>query len=270
MAHKTITLHLGGDDISAQAFHAKVGHWLAALRKVDRQVSAAQEVPEDESDPPDTSVRWVIDSLQGGSATVTLRPEPLVPDEDIGDEIIDVVTKGLSLINSTDQLPEPPRFFTFGVLQDLHNLQKSSGEGITAITISSPDDTVTLSSWADVNLGRFVVATHEITGSVEGILQMVSVAQGAKFSVRETTTGRSIHCAVPQERLDEVVPAFRKRVIVYGRLFVNENGDVLRMQMEEIRRLGENLPPIDELVGSIKLTRGRPIRDFLTGLRDAP
>src|SRR5438128_2042219 len=104
---RTITLHLEGEDISAQVFHQKVGYFLDMLHKIDRSVS------EDLDTPPasDASIKWVVQSIRSGSPVdMTLRAEPLADDvgTQVAERVIAIVTGGLEEIASRPILGELP------------------------------------------------------------------------------------------------------------------------------------------------------------------
>lgn len=268
---RTITLHIDGEEISAQVFHQKVGTFLDMLRKVDRNVTEDLETAE----PTTASVKWIIESIRSGSPVhLTLRADPLTEHVNltVGERVIGSVTTGLATIQSPVVLLEPPRYFTFPVLEDVHALVRPGLDGVRSITVSTPEQTIQLSEQSNVNLRRFLTPVHEHHGSLEGILQMVSVASGRpRFSVRDRLSGRAIRCTVPRERLPEIIRVFNRRVTVFGRVRTNERGDVLSIHMEGVEAFPaeEDLPSIEQVTGSFDLTRGKSIEEHLENLRDA-
>ncbi|HEY7064736.1 MAG TPA: hypothetical protein VII06_24900 [Chloroflexota bacterium] len=265
---RTITLRLDGDEIPAQAFHQRVGVFLDMLRKIDQNVS-------EELEPPlPASVTWVVESIQAGSPVVmTVRPKPRTDDAPIGvgERIIASAVAGLREIASPDPLDDLPPYFTFPVLEDVNALVRLGQSGFTSITVSTSEQTIPLSVEADRNLERFLRPVFEHTGSVEGELQMVSVARGRpRFSVRDRLSGRSIRCTVPREELDDVLRVFGKRVTVFGRVRTNERGDVLSIHMEAVEAfpLDDELPSVQDVAGAFDLTSGKSIGEHLKSLRD--
>jgi len=265
---RTITLRLDGDEITAQAFHQKVGAFLDMLRKVDQNVSEALDVPAV------PSVKWVVESIRSGSPVVmTFRANPRtdkVPAV-VGERIIATVAAGLTEIASPVPLHDLPPYFTFPILEDLNSVARPGRDGVTGITVSTPEQTIPLSVQTGANLDRFLRPVFQHTGSVEGVLQMVSVAGGRpRFSVRDRLSGRSIRCTVPRDRIPDVLRVFGRRVSVFGRVTTNERGDVLSIHMETVEAfpLDDELPSIREVAGKFDLTGGRSIDEHLENLRD--
>lgn len=265
---RTITLRLDGDEIAAQAFHQKVGGFLDMLRKIDQNVS--QDLDASAA----VSVTWVVESIKAGSPVVmTVRAKPRTDDVPVAvpERIIATATAGLREIASATPLSDLPPYFTFPVLEDVNVLVRPGQSGVTSVTVSTPEQTIPLAVEADRNLERFLRPVFEHTGSVEGELQMVSVAGGRpRFSVRDPLSGRSIRCTIPRDRLDDVLRAFGRRVTVFGRVRTNERGDVLSIHMETVQAFppDDELPSIQQVAGAFNLTGGRSIGEHLEHLRD--
>lgn len=265
---RTVTLRLDGDEISAQVFHQKVGAFLDMLRNIDRNVS------EDLDTPAEASIKWVVESIQSGSpVVVTLRATPLADDvpETLGERIIATTAAGLQQIESKVPLLDLPSYFTFPVLEKLHTLTHPVRDGLAGITVSTPEQSIPLSRQTDANLERFLRPAFEHTGSVEGVLQMVSVAGGTPhFTIRDRLSGRVIRCPVPKERLQDVLQVFGRRVSVFGRVRTNERGDVLSIHMEAVEAFppDDELPSIRQVAGAFDLTNGRSIQEHLESLQD--
>lgn len=272
----TITLRLDGDAISARAFVTKVNRFLALLREVDRTVTA--ESAETAADVrPEGSVTWVIESIRSGSpVTMTLRAAPASDTSAalaVAERLPRLITGGLGQMTTQRAVETPPPFFTLPALNEVHQLARPSLDGLRGVSVStSLEDEVTLTDWTELNAQQFIRARYEEYGSIEGMLQMVSVAGGAHFTVRDTITGRAVECRVPPEQLDTVIRAFRKRVAVYGYIETNERGGILRIRMDDLELLADDndLPTVEQVAGTFDITEGIAVREFIAGLHDAP
>ncbi len=266
---RTITLSIDGDEISAQVFRQKVNAFLDMLHNIDRNVT------EEIGKPSATSVKWVLESIHYGSPVVmTLRADPIRGDVDetVGDQVITTTAAGLQQFGSVIPTGDLPPYFTFSVLEDIHALTHIAQDGITGITVSTPEQHVELTKQIRANTERFLRPIFQHTGSVEGVLQMVSVAGGVpRFSVRDRLSGRAIRCTVPKERLPDVLAVFDRRVTVFGRVRTNERGDVLSIHMEDVQAFHreDELPSIRQVAGAFDLTSGKSIEEHLKRLRDA-
>jgi len=268
----TITLRIDGEEIPAQVFHRKVGAFLDVLRDVERNVIEAR----DEHDAaPTAAVTWVVESIRAESPVVmTLRADPATEDakESLGARVIAVATAGLKALQSDRPLYQLPPYFTLPVLEAVHVLVRPVDDVVDRVTVITPEETVPLSAQADANVDRFLRPVFQHDGSVEGVLEMVSVAgQTPRFSVRDRLSGRPIRCTVPRERLDDVLRVFGRRVAVHGRVRTNELGDVLSIRMEQLEAFPpeDELPSVDQVAGAIDLTGGASIEQHLASLRDA-
>jgi hypothetical protein len=265
---RTITLRIEGEEISAQVFHQKVGAFLEVLRDIERNVN------EERTDPAPASVKWVLDSIRAESPVVmTLRADPAEDaKENAGEKVIAIATAGLKEIQSHSPLQELPPYFTMPVLEAVRTLVRPVDDDVAGITVITPEETVPLTGQATVNVERFLRPVFQHYGTVEGVLEMVSVAgRGPRINVKDRLSGRAISCIVPRERLSDVLQVFGLRVSVYGRVRTNELGDVLRIDMEEIEAFptDDELPSVDQVAGAFDLTGGKTIEEHLKSLRDA-
>lgn len=271
MPDNTITLRLEGDQISAQALQQKIGAFLDLLASVDRTVTEELDILESHS----RSVNWLVQSIHSGSpVTMALRAKPVSDGVPVSaaEDIIRSVGRGLELIESTAPLEGLPRNFDFQTLEHVRDLIRPVRDGVTGITVITPERKISLSSAAERNVERFLRPVYSSYGTVEGIIQMVALAgHNLHFSVRDRLSGRSIRCIVPRARQPDVLAVFGRRVIVEGRIKVNERGDVLVIQMEGITRFppDEELPSIEDVAGAFDFTGDKSLAEHLESLRDA-
>lgn len=258
---RTLTLHLEGTAISAQVFHQNVGAFLDMLRAIDRNVT--EDLAPDAEE--DVSVKWIVENVRKGSLDLDLVGEPIADDAEplVVDRVVASAGSGLALVMAPTPMREMPPYFSFPVLEAVRGLVRSSHDGVWRTEVITPHLRVALSDQAKPNLDRFLRPVFSHYGSVEGILQMVSVAGGPRFSVRDRLTGRAIRCTVPRPRMPEVVGCFDQRVSVTGRVRTNELGDVLSVTIEEIEAFPPEaaLPSIRQVAGTLTLTRGTSMRE---------
>lgn len=269
---KKVTLHLEGDAISAQVFYQKVGAFLDMLRALDRNVTE-DLAPESDAQ---ISVTWVVENVRKGSLDLDLLGEPATDDAEplVADRVIASIESGLERLMAAAPMRELPPYFTFPVLEAIRDLVRPSTDGVLAAAIITPHKRIVLTDKARPNLNRFLRPVFSHFGAVEGILEMVSVAGGPHFSIRDRLSGRSIRCTVQRGRVRAVAGFLEQRVSVTGRVRTNELGDVLSVAMEEIEAFPPDaeLPGIRDVAGKFDITRGKSMqehRDALWGLPDA-
>ncbi|MCL4465882.1 MAG: hypothetical protein M1389_07640 [Chloroflexi bacterium] len=266
---RTITLRLEGKEISALVFSHKVRAFLDMLREVDRSITREYDIATE------TSVKWIVESVRSGSPIdLIVRAVPASRDvyPVIPEQIVDAVPAGLAQIESPTMMEDLPRHFTWTALEQLQELVKPAKNGLAGVQVGTPERTVPLSKHTIDNLDRFLTGVFVHSGSVEGVLQMVSVAHGRPaFSIRDRVMGRSVRCDVPQKLLPAVLDAFNQRVVVFGRVRTNERGDVLRIDADRVEAFPRegDLPRIKDVAGAFDLTGDKTVAEHLDWLRDA-
>ena len=111
-------------------------------------------------------------------------------------------------------------------------------------------------------------------GSITGRLRAIptTAAAGAKYRVTEQQTGREVECIIPDalSRQAADAAAEKRRVVMSGKLYRNEDGVKQKMAVSEILVMPEprELPSLDELAGSLpNITGGRSVEEHLRILR---
>ena len=103
-------------------------------------------------------------------------------------------------------------------------------------------DTYTLKSLGEVasvtqktgdNLNKLIEIKRTAIGSVEGRLVGINVARAPKLSIIHHVSKKSVTCIVDERYMETAKSALGKRVVVYGTLYKNLNGDTVRVQMRE-------------------------------------
>ena len=104
-----------------------------------------------------------------------------------------------------------------------------------------------------VNIDELINKSYLSEGSVEGVIEMVTVHDNSYFRVYDAIQGWGVPCYFRQESLDEVRNALGKRVSITGRLRNDRLGKPESVQVSGIRILGlERLPTPSEIRGIAK------------------
>ena len=92
---------------------------------------------------------------------------------------------------------------------------------------------------------------HEDTGTVEGVLDVVSVHNGYEFCVSEVLYGKTIKCFVSESLLDKALRYFKKRVEVDGLIRYDKNGFPKSVEATNMVEFPspEEIPHFSELKG---------------------
>lgn len=148
----------------------------------------------------------------------------------------------------------------------------ASRDGVTGVIASTPERSVPLAEHTQEKLGRFLRVAFEHDGSVEGVLQTVSVAGGRpSFGLLDRSSRRTIRCTVARERIAEALKAFDRRVVVTGRVKTNGLRDVLSVRMERVEAFPDDgdLPSVERVAGAFDLALGKSVGERLGRLPEA-
>ena len=121
-------------------------------------------------------------------------------------------------------------------------------------------------------INRMLVKERVSLGTIEGVIELVSVHSGArKFNIYHTVTGKTVKCDLPSYIEDDVIAALKQKVAVSGAIHRNWNGDPVQMKVDRIRILREDneLPSLEELMGSLPdLTGDLRAEEYIRMIRD--
>ena len=120
-----------------------------------------------------------------------------------------------------------------------------------------------------VNIDELIDKSYLSEGSVEGVIEMVTVHDNNYFRVYDAIQGWGVPCYFRRESIDDVRNAFGKRVSITGRLRSDRLGKPEAMQVSDIRILGLGpLPTPSEVRGIAKgMTGGLKAEEYLRRVR---
>lgn len=111
---------------------------------------------------------------------------------------------------------------------------------------------------------------HKEHSAVDGMLDLISVRTGVRFSVREHGTGHVVRCTIREDMLDKAKDALGKRVVVEGTVRYRQDGVPSWItDISDIWIRPQELRPIEELAGTLPdLSKGLPAGEFIRRLRE--
>ena len=134
------------------------------------------------------------------------------------------------------------------------------------------EDSATLTAEAADHVARLLKPKSKAIGSIIGLLEMVSVRQGYRYSVYDEVTHRAVRCDFGPDELDAIKAALGQRVMVSGIVHRNEKGQPLRITRSSFRVLPtrDELPTTEQLVGiDPQFTGDHSTDEYVRQLRDA-
>ncbi len=259
MAAAEITVSVDGQtpDQLVQPFLDAIARSLEILRDLDASISMKRRL----------TLRWAIAHMHIGSpAEMTIKALPPATGKDVSQDVANRYLEGLALLAQGGQLPT---FFSDDTLNSAKRLADLTNGNERVVILRTGSKSLQVTQHISVNVDDMTKARFESVGSVEGVMEMVTVHETAYFRVYDAIQGWGVPCYFRQEALDEVRNALGKRVSITGRVRSDRHGKPDAVQVSDIRILGsEPLPTPGEIRGIAKgMTGGLKAEDYLREMR---
>jgi hypothetical protein len=191
---------------------------------------------------------WYVADLQMNSVSATLESRPTAEDLPPGHDrtVIRTYRNGFDVIEREGR---SPAYFSEHSLRSAKSTLKLIGrEGVTGFHIradSVAPDTLSLTARAAVNVDQLIRPAHKGLGSVEGRLNMISLAGARpKFEVYDALTKKPVSCRFEPHMLDAVKDALGRRVVVAGVVTYNGKGEPFRIVLDSPIRVLRDRPQL--------------------------
>ena len=260
MTRDTITIELRseGDFVDASTYHTALSKLLAVLREVDGVLTHRAGAS-------GRSVKWLIRSTHTSNPTIVIQAESTKEEVDVGRIVIGST---LTALDSLQREPTRPNDLTYAAIercQELSDLVRR--DGLREIVVGADSREAIVTGRLAENVRELVGQKSEVLGSVEGVLEMITLRGRGYFNVYSDVTGKATKCYFDSEMIDTAKDALGRRVIVTGliRSFPLEEGqEMARINSVEILPSDDDLPTPDEVMGLIPdLTGGKPSEQYL-------
>ena len=241
----------------AQPFLDAVGNSLEILAVLDASISMRQK----------PTLRWAIANLNMGSpAVMTLKALPPTTGKDVSQDVVNHYVDGLELLAQGTELPT---FFSRDALNAAKRLADLTRGDELVVTVKAAHRSVQVSPRISANVDGLVNASYFSDGSVEGVIEMVTIHDKSYCRIYDAIQGWGVPCYFKQGSIDEVSHALGKRASITGRLRSDRLGKPESMQISGIRILGlEPLPTPSEVRGIASgMTGGRKAEEYLRQVR---
>jgi hypothetical protein len=190
---------------------------------------------------PNGSLRWFIGGLHSnGSLLVkffsrqktTRRKRDRLPDFSIN--VADSFVTGFTDLELN--AVTPPYLSEFGLRRAEELTRLIGRDGAQAFTFTTRDRSISVTQKTTENLGKLLPIKRYSVGSVEGILEAINLHKKARVIVYHAITNKGISCEFePEMWMHFVKENLGKRVVVFGKLHKNANGDTLRVTVDQIK-----------------------------------
>lgn len=245
------------DAIPVDSFLKIVTSVLQILKSIDIAGSADRR----------PTVRWEI-SHASMQSPLSLSFGEDSPRPDYAANVAMLCVNGLQQLENGDSVM--PTRFSDRTLQNAKELVAVLNDGIASLIFTHGASSVSPTQRVVRSVEALRANKHKSFGSAEGRLETVSVHKGSQFTLYDQLSGEGIKCIFEQSRLKDLLPAFGKRVRVYGEIQYGQLGHPTSIKIEgplHIFRDRGELPQAGDVSG-IDITNGESSEDFVNHLRD--
>lgn len=223
-------------EISADAFFSIARRTLNLLRELDRAARGEEA----------RQTKWAVVELTTSSLCVAFAP--------VGQQILAPITdlvEGVRVLETEAVIPPSFTPDSLSAVRKLcDNLGKEGVAGINFAAINGRERRAKLRPAVRVNAEAAATVQSTALGSVEGVLDVLSVRRAPEISLRDVATRRAVRGRVDRELLERLKDNFGERVRVWGLLHRNSNGQPVRIQVEDFEKVAESeRVTIEEITG---------------------
>lgn len=241
-----VGLELDADSVTAGEFQSALDAFLTLVRELTRQIN--EKLPHDS---------WRL-TVQEGSQVIAFQPDKIKLPESVRATIYGALFDGL---DSLEREAKAPKYFTERALESARELSLIAhgprDQGVPIRILSHKRSrSVTRATW--VNVSEILDWKYEDVGTVEGTLEVVSAHNGYEFRVYEPLWLRAVRCNFQEERLQDALNNFKKRVEVQGLIRYTKDGFPVSVNVISITPLPDpkDLPSFRAVRGILSVKDG--------------
>jgi len=239
---ESLVLELKGTKITADTFLRATNAFFGFVNAVAEDISQQKK-----------AVDWIV-RAEPGSIRIIVEPETTKMDRIGIETTVASIKDGLRIIERSEK--RPPHFddSALGHLSTLAKLIGENGKKLDAVNISvyKKPNRISLNTYAHIQglLGTYRVAK----ATVEGKLAVLSDRTGFHCFIDDILTGHPVKCEVEKEQEEEILGAFRKRIIANGEVKYRRDGQPISIKIESFRKLADdkNLPSYKDVRGILR------------------
>lgn len=262
-----VILGLRGEFIPVETLASAINDLCGLLAELDVSISGKERL------------YWGVKAMRSRNGTAPRRavieamPRLLHQDDHNYNMAHKIIPALLSGTKTIVKKPVRPEFFTDGALDSLKDLAAIADGDVREIFVNGSlngkaQRPIQLKATVRTNIDELIGPRYRAIGSVEGSLETVSLHRGPRIFVYHHITHRAIKCTFDREMIEEVKTALGKRVVASGIVHYNRQGDPLRVEMEQLRVIGQGyLPTTAELTGSMEWPEDISTDDYIRSIR---
>lgn len=234
-----ITLKLDGKGIPAERFLKSISAFVGLINEVADNTVGAEK-----------AFSWIV-TVESGSDIVHFAP---VPKSGLSDQIapsLRAIEDGFALI---EERAERPQYWNDAALKRAKEMSEALdivNESLNLISISTSSKPSRLTRKTSQHVDQLIGHERTSLGTIEGKLRTVTEGGGLHFIVHDALTQNGVRCYFEDDRTDEIIAAFRQRVVVYGLIRYRLDGVPVSIRVQEFRTLRDRskLPSFRDVRG---------------------
>ena len=238
----TLSITLKGQSIGLSDLMDALKHFSTVLDEVDQQVTGRK------------SIEWKVAKLERSSATVGVTPVQRL--KDLFDQRPGVVAACVSGFEGLAVRADRPPHFSDRALDAARKLAKRSQGNENGVMLERILDDgsamrVPLGATIVEHVDEILRTSGQATGALEGRLETVTIHDQNAFTIYDPLRRRGTRCICDAETLNAVHGFLGKRVLVYGEIGYNKDGEPNTIHVErlEILRTRDELPQAEDVRG---------------------
>lgn len=236
---KPLTITIKGKKITAEKFLKAANSFLGLVRNVADEITGEKG-----------AVTWIV-TAEKGSQILTATPEanPLVV-KNI-QVIPTAINRGCRDLEKTDKRPEGFTDTTLRHVRELSSIIGNTDGDVDTVVLKLGNQSSSISEKTFTHIESILGAKRSEEGSVEGRVTMLTDKGQLTVHVDDVLTGHSVRCTPRTVDEQELIKAFRSRVVATGTVHYRKDGAPVRIEVDKLRVLGKRgeLPGFDDVIG---------------------
>lgn len=230
----SLSITLKGSSVGLSDLMNALRHFSTVLDEVDQQITGQR------------SMEWKLTKLHYSSAAVEVTPVPR--QNDLFDQRAEVVAACASGIERLVERADRPPYFSDRALVSARSLAKLNRGDVTGVMLETaldnrPPARVLLGATIVEHVDEILGLSRHATGALEGRLETITIHDRNAFTIYDPLRSYGTRCICDAETLNVAHRYLGRRVLVYGEIGYNKDGEPSTIRVERF----ETLRPRDEL-----------------------
>ncbi|MBW1673940.1 MAG: hypothetical protein JRJ45_09920 [Deltaproteobacteria bacterium] len=236
---KPLILKIEGKRITAEKFLKATNSFLGLVRNVADEITGEKG-----------AVTWLV-TAEKGSQILTATPEA---SESVVKDIQSIpraINQGFRDLEKKDKRPKGFSDTTLRHAKDLSSVIGNSDGDVNSIVLKLGKQSRSISENTSSHVNAILGSRRSEEGSVEGRVTVLSDKAGLVIYVDDVLTNHSVRCTPRNVEEQELIMAFRSRVIAIGTVHYRKDGAPVKIDVDRLRVLGKqgDLPGFEDVIG---------------------